>query len=206
MKLDKNGLFLLIVGICIGVVVGVVGTTISGRAEPAPIVITLPDPTPLPTPEPPPAPVQVFVSGEVANPDVYELPAGTIVADAINLAGGFTANANPEGVNLAQPLLDGMQIRVPAIGEEVSVPALVEPESSTSNSGGTAGSSGEKININTATAEELDSLPGIGPSTAAAIIAYREENGLFTSIEGLLEVTGIGPAKFDEIKDLVTVE
>lgn len=206
MKLDKNGLFLLIVGVCVGAILGVVGTTLTGRAQPAPIVITPPEPTPLPTAELPPAPVQVFVSGEVVNPDVYELPAGSIIADAINQAGGFTADANTEGVNLAQPLLDGMQIRVPEVGEEVSAPTVVEPESATSGGGEGAGNSGEKINLNTATMEQLDTLPGIGPSTAAAIIAYREENGPFTSIEGLLEVTGIGPAKFDQIKDLITIE
>ncbi len=204
MKLDKYNLTYLVVGICAGIILGVLSTVLSGRAAPQPIVIEPPAPTPLPTPEPPPAPVSVFVNGAVSSPGVYEMPAGSLIADVINQAGGFTAEANADLINLAQPLLDGMQIRVPTLAESSvqAAPIVVEPQTRTDT---TLDVGGELININTADQEALDSLPGIGPSTAADILAYREANGPFAAIESIMDVPGIGPAKFDEIKALITV-
>ncbi|GAB4148679.1 MAG: hypothetical protein Fur0021_08910 [Candidatus Promineifilaceae bacterium] len=206
MKLDKYNLTYLVVGICVGVILGVLSTVLSGRAAPAPIVIEAPDPTPLPTPEPPPAPVTVFVNGAVNSPGVYEMPAGSLIADVINQAGGFTAEADADLINLAQPLLDGMQVRVPTLEERTAAapaPVVVEPQRSTGTEVDLG--SGSLININTATLEELDTLPGIGPSTAADIVAYREANGPFAAIESIMDVPGIGPARFDELKALITV-
>ncbi|MCB8951915.1 MAG: ComEA family DNA-binding protein [Ardenticatenales bacterium] len=206
MKLDKYNLMYLVVGFCAGIVLGVAGIVLSGRSAPAPIVIEAPDPTPLPTPEPPPAPVSVFVNGAVNSPGVYEMPAASKIGDAINQAGGFTAEADADLINLAQPLLDGMQIRVPTVAErsaQAAPPVVIEPQTSADT--GVGADSGGLVNINTADQALLETLPGVGPTTAANIIAYRDANGPFAAIESLLDVPGIGPSKFDEVKALITV-
>lgn len=144
--------------------------------------------------------MRVYISGEVARPDVYELPSGAILLDAVNAAGGFSEEANREIVNLALPLSDGMHVHVPGNAEEGALPVV---------SGGIvpgSDSPGTPININTASLEELDRLPGIGPSIAQRIIDYRQENGSFTAIEEVQNVSGIGPAKYEEIKDLITLQ
>jgi competence protein ComEA len=139
---------------------------------------------------------------------VYELPPGSRIGDAIEAAGGWTSEANTAVVNLAQPLVDGMQIYVPSLAEvsEAAVPVVSDPAPLT-RSGEvidmTAG--GGLVNINTAGLEELDSLPGIGPSTAQKILDYREEYGRFNTIEELMNVSGIGEAKFGSVKELITV-
>jgi len=163
----------------------------------APIVV-VPPPTPAPTSPPTLAPVRVYVSGAVATPGVYTLPPKSLVDDAIKTAGGATADADLDRINLAQEVRDQQQIHVPRKGE-AATPSAPEP-------GGGAAPGGTKININTATLAELDTLPKIGPVTAQYIIDYRAKNGPFKKIEDLKNVSGIGDATFEGLKDLVTVE
>lgn len=181
----------------VGVVVFVVIYVILKRPEPAspPLVITLqPRPTAEPA-TPTPATIKVYVSGAVNKPDVYTLSLDAIVKDAITAAGGATAEADLDRINLAADLADQMQVYVPHQGEAA-------PPSS---NGSAPGAAGGKININTASAEELDKLPGIGPSLAKAIIDYRVKNGPFKTIEEINDVKGIGDALFAKIKDQITV-
>ncbi|MGC9171508.1 helix-hairpin-helix domain-containing protein [Caldisericum sp.] len=141
-----------------------------------------------------PQKIKVYVTGEVKHPDVYELEENSIIKDAITLAGGVTENADLIAINLAKKLTDG---------EEVIVPAK---ENSTSNSTVSASNAKTgKININSATKEELMTLPGIGEVKANAIIDYRTKNGPFKSIHDIVNVSGIGEKTFEKIKDLITV-
>lgn len=134
--------------------------------------------------------IYVHILGQVRRPGLYELRDGDRAVDAVAAAGGFTEAADAAGVNLARFVSDGEQIVVPAIGE--AAPTSV---------GGVPG----KVNLNTADAALLDTLPGVGPATAANIIAWREQNGRFEAIEDLLDVGGIGAAKFESLRDLVTI-
>jgi competence protein ComEA len=135
--------------------------------------------------------IYVHILGQVARPGLYELPDGARAVDAVAAAGGFTEQADAAGLNLARFVSDGEQIMVPAIGEAASTAP------------GVAGDG--RVNLNTADAAALDTLPGVGPATAAKILAWREEHGRFESVEDLLDVGGIGEAKLDAIRDLVTV-
>ncbi len=185
--------FLSIVGIVILAVI----YAILRRPEPSspPLVITLqPRPTVEPA-TPTPATIDVYVSGAVKKPDVYTLPLNSNVKDAITAAGGVTAEADLDRINLASRLSDQMQVYVPRKGEGAP-PAP---------NGATPGTATEKININTASVEELDKLPGIGPSTAQAIVDYRTKNGAFKTIDGIKDVPRIGDALFEKIKDQITV-
>jgi competence protein ComEA len=137
----------------------------------------------------------VDVAGEVKQPGVYEFAEGDRVIDAIERAGGQLPKADLSLLNLAAPLTDGTQILVPKSGP----PGAVVP------GGGTAGSSSGLINVNSASATELETLPGIGEVLAATIIEYREQNGPFASVDDLIDVSGIGPATLEEIRDQVTV-
>ena len=158
-------------------------------------------------PAPTQAPIAVHIIGAVPRPGLYQFIEGARVQDAIDAAGGLLASADVASINLAALLEDGQQLNIPyKAGEEPAESfstqdELVLPtEESTSEVENT-----ELININTATLEELDSLPGIGPSIAQRIIDYRDENGPFNTIEDIQNVSGIGPATFDDIKDLITV-
>ena len=144
--------------------------------------------------EPDAAVLFVHVLGQVARPGLYELSEGDRAVDAVAAAGGFTATADPGGINLARLLSDGEQLVVPAVGE---VPAA---------SGGGAGGGGGagKINLNSADAATLDTLPRIGPAMAQRIIDWREANGRFSSVDDLLAVAGIGQKTLDGLRDLVT--
>ena len=144
------------------------------------------------------ADVVVHVAGAVAAPGVYHLPATSRVIDAVAAAGGLAPSAAAETLNLAAPLRDGSRVYVPAQGEAVPVAAGV--------SGGEAAPTtvAGPVDVNAASAEQLDTLPGVGPSTAAAIIAYRDEHGPFATVDDLGEVRGIGPSKLDAIRELVT--
>jgi competence protein ComEA len=133
-----------------------------------------------------PGTLTVYVSGAVVSPGLYELSEGSRVGDAVQAAGGFAPGAEQERINLATLLMDGDQVDVPGIVSSGHV-----------NAG--------RVNINTATVEELDALPGIGPSTAQSILDYRLQNGLFQSILDLQNVPGIGPATYDRIKDFITI-
>lgn len=146
--------------------------------------------------------IVVHVDGAVAEPGVYELPSGSRANDAVIAAGGLLDDADTSTINLAATLSDGEKLYIPTEGEEVTVSTT---STSTTTSTSDDSSETELININTATAEELDELPGIGEATAAAIIEDRETNGEFTSIEDIMRVSGIGEAKFANIKDLICV-
>lgn len=141
--------------------------------------------------------VLVHVAGAVVRPGVYELPAGARVADAIAAAGGAAADGDPDLVNLAAPVVDGQRLSVPRIGDTVAP----DPGPASTASAAPAG----PIDVNSAGPAELETLPGIGPATAAAIVRHREQNGPFPSVDALLDVPGIGPAKLDAFRSLVTV-
>jgi len=131
----------------------------------------------------------VDVAGAVARPGLYHLAIGTRIADAVAAAGGLTRRADATLVNLAAPLADGEQVLVPARG------AAAAP--------GSAPSPSAPVDLNTATADELDALPGVGPATAQKIIEYRQAHGPFRDVAELEGVPGIGPSKVAELKGLV---
>lgn len=150
-----------------------------------------------------PAPdVVVYVCGAVRSPGVVRLPAGGRVADALALAGGASGKAELSGVNLAALVTDGQQILVPERG--AAPVAATDATGSVTGAEGTAGSGG-LININSASATELDALDGVGPSTAQKIIDFRTSSGGFKTIEDIMDVPGIGEAKFAAMKDSITV-
>ena len=164
----------------------------------------------------------VHVSGAVNKEGIVELDADSRISDAIDKAEGLAENADMNKINLAFKLEDGMKIYIPKIGEEKSEKAQESTDDETSKyitsaSGvvdsqdeNTESSSGksttEKVNINTASQTELETLPGIGPATSSKIISYRQENGKFKSIEDIKEVSGIGDAKYENIKELICVK
>lgn len=143
------------------------------------------------------ATVTVHVVGEVRRPGVYDLRGGSRAADAVAAAGGLLGDADQAAVNLARIVADGEQIAVPREGQ---------------GGVGAAGTTGAaavgvpagKVDLNTASEQQLDTLPGVGPATAQKIVADRTANGPYRTVEDLLRVPGIGPAKFDALKDLVT--
>ncbi|MEO7398980.1 MAG: helix-hairpin-helix domain-containing protein [Ilumatobacteraceae bacterium] len=152
----------------------------------------------------PPTPIIVYVAGAVAAPGVFELQAGARVQQAVTAAGGLRVDADADSINLAAFVNDGDRVFVPRVGQPV--PPVVSPTGGASGGSGTTGSPSPEgpVDLNEATAEQLDQLPGIGPSTAAAIIAHRDANGPFGSVDDLLDVRGIGPAKLDAIRALIT--
>lgn len=141
----------------------------------------------------PPAPEMfVHVAGAVSKPGLYRFPAGLRVADAIDAAGGPLPRADVDALNLADLLVDGMKVEVPMRGR----PAATAPEASPSP---------QLIDLNAADAIALETVPGIGPVTAAAIIRHRDEIGRFETVEQLLDVSGIGPATLEALRPYVTV-
>ena len=157
-----------------------------------------------------PATIKVYICGYVLNPGVYELPEGSRICDGLDAAGGFSEGADESRINLAGYLHDGDMVFFPEVGEELPEGAVEAGHSNTgtsnasSSSGSNAGNSG-LININTANAEQLCTLPGIGSSKATAIIKYREDNGAFTDISQIMNVSGIGENLFNNIKDLICI-
>jgi competence protein ComEA len=139
--------------------------------------------------------VLVDVAGWVREPGVYEFTEGARVIDAIDAAGGPRPGALLQALNLAAPLADGTQVLVPHEGQEGVAPPPVSGEAV----------AGGLVNVNTATATELEELPGIGEVIAQAIVDYRTENGPFASVDQLLDVSGIGDATLEDIRDLVSV-
>jgi competence protein ComEA len=183
-------------GIAFGVVVGFLGVGLllltTGKPRGEPILLS---------PPPTSAPLIIHITGAVNKPGVYALPPASRVGEAIDIAGGLADNADASLINLAKIVEDGAQIWVPymvrASATQVDLEIVIgEPTSSkTSN----------QININTATQSELESLSGIGPVYAQAIIKYRLENGPFEKIEDIQEVSGIGPVTFEKIRPYITV-
>jgi competence protein ComEA len=133
----------------------------------------------------------VDVVGAVRRPGLYRLPDGSRVADAVSRAGGATRRADLSLVNLAAPLADGLQVVVP------------RRQSGSSGAAGGSTTPGGPVHLNTATLEQLDALPGVGPVTAQKILDYRQKNGAFTSADDLDAIPGIGPARLDTLRDLV---
>ncbi len=159
----------------------------SGRsAEPAPF-------RPVVAAAPKPRLVVVDVVGAVRREGLQQLPEGSRIADALARAGGATTRADLAQVNLAAPLADGEQVVVPTRGKAGAASAA----------GGTAGLPAGPVHLSTATLEQLDALPGIGPVTAQKILAYRQQHGAFSSIDELDAISGIGPARIEQLKGLV---
>lgn len=170
------------------------------RQAPVPVDAALPmvEPASVTTSSVPPGPVVVHVAGAVVTPGVHALPAGARVIDAVDAAGGLRPDADAVRVNLAAEVVDGSQIYVPAVGE-IDTPVPVGDAVAAS------GEAGGPVNLNTADVAQLETLPGVGPATAAAIVDHRERNGPFGAVEGLLEVRGIGEAKLAQMRDMVRV-
>lgn len=143
------------------------------------------------------AAIFVHILGAVAVPGLYELHEGDRAVDAVAAAGGFAEGADQSQLNLARFVTDGEQIVVPVVG-------AAPPPAPGAVTGGGAAVAG-KVNINTADAAALETLPRVGPAMAARIIEWRETNGRFTAVEDLMSVTGVGEKTFDSLKDLVTV-
>ena len=144
----------------------------------------------------------IQVAGAVLRPGVYQVSADSRAFQAVLQAGGFTEDADEEAVPLASRLSDGCRLYVPRKGETVSGPVL---SGATATPPGGATVSSGPVSLNSATAEQLDSLPGIGPALAQRIVSYRESKGPFTSIDQLGDVPGIGPSKLEQLRPLVTL-
>jgi competence protein ComEA len=169
------------------------------QATPAAVVAGTSDPAVVAgSATPSPAPIFVDVAGWVRRPGVYEFATGQRVIDAIDAAGGARSGADLAALNLAAPLTDGTQILVPKAGA-----APVGTGTTIPGAGGSV--DGALVNINTASATELEALDGIGEVIAAAIVDYRTQNGPFTSVDQLEDVSGIGPSTMEGIRDSVTV-
>jgi competence protein ComEA len=172
----------------------------------APIRIVAPPPSTQVALPPVPQEIRVYVSGAVVNPGVYSLGPDDRIADAIAAAGGETNDAESTGLNLAARVRDEARYHVPKAGEEPPPPQArsqggVQPEGAR----GIAQAGGGPIDLNLASTGLLETLPGIGPALASAIVDYREGNGPFRSVDEIVDVPRIGPATLNNIRDLVTV-
>lgn len=176
-------------------VVGGCVLLVSLRGSPPQAELLIPRATP--STEAAPQELYVHVAGAVARPGLYRVRTGSRVADVLDAAGGPTAEGDVHQLNLATKVEDGQRVYVPRQGES---PALSDEFTA-----GEEGAATGPLDLNTATQAQLEELPGVGPSTAKAIIDYREKNGRFRAVEELLDVRGIGPAKFSEIEELVKV-
>lgn len=151
--------------------------------------------------QPPPAvSLVVDVTGKVRRPGIVELPAGSRVVDAITDAGGVRPGVDTSELNLARLLVDGEQVVV-----GLAVPAIAQPPAALPSGTAPTGTAIAPVNLNTATQQELETLPGIGPVTAQSILAWRMDNGAFTAVEELLEVSGIGDVTLADIAPYVHV-
>ncbi len=160
--------------------------------------------SPLPTP----APLVVYITGSVTHPGVYSLPRLSRVSNAIEAAGGLLPDADQTAINLAAKLSDGQKIVVPKINAPVIGLAGSTPDAQPASSqpGASTPSSDNPLDLNAATLEQLDLLPGIGPTRAADILAYRNQHGSFKTIDEIMEVSGIGQTTFDRIKAMIYVD
>ena len=184
-RLGRTGLVvvLVVVATCAGVAAGL----LQRPTLPGDLPATTEGPT-----QQTAAAVDVHVAGWVVSPGVVSIPEGSIVADAVAAAGGMRTGAAAETLNLAAPVADGDQIVVPGPGEETS-----------SGAPGSPGPGGGLLSLNTATADELQELPGVGPVLAERIVSHRDAVGRFETVDDLLEVSGIGEAKLAALRDLV---
>ena len=174
------------------------GTTPSGAGSTSDTGVAGPTPTTVA------AQIVVQAAGAVVQPGVYRLAAGARVADLVAAAGGLTPDGDPDRVNLASLLVDGARVYLPHRGE-VTPPAPVSDGGGGSAGGSASSAPPAPVDLNTATADELDTLPGIGPATAAAILDYRQRHGPFRSVDDLAQVRGIGDAKLAQLRDRVRV-
>lgn len=163
-----------------------------GGSPPAPLVVPPVRAARAPAPRAARAGLVVDVEGAVRRPGLVRLPAGSRVSDAVARAGGLTRKASRAGVNLAAPVSDGQQVLVPSGGAGVAAGTASAP-----------GAAAGPISLSSATADQLDTLPGIGPVTAQKIVDFRTQHGPFTSVEGLDAIPGIGPARIAELQGLV---
>ncbi len=168
------------------------------------IVLTL-TPTATQPPEEMEQDIFVFICGAVKTPGVYALPAGSRLYEAVYAAGGFLPEAETEYHNQARKIVDGERIYILS-SEEASALTLQERTEGENVDAGEKTASGQKINLNTAGAEQLTELPGIGTARAESIIEYRKNVGKFQSVEEIMNISGIGQAMFDKIKDRIMVE
>jgi len=157
-----------------------------------------------PTTVPVPSTLVVHAAGGVARPGVYRLDVGSRVGDLLTAAGGVAADGDLDRLNLAATLADGARIYVPRLGQ-ADIPQPAETDTPAGAPGGGARSDSGPIDLNRATADQLESLPGVGPSIAAAIIDHRERKGPFGSVDELVDVRGIGPARLEQLRPLVRV-
>ncbi len=188
-------LFYLVLGLTLGLSLGVLVARF-WLFRPKPLVLEVPTPPP-PPPTPTPSPIEVYITGAVARPGVYSLPPDARVEDAVSAAGGLTGEADAAAINLAQPLRDGDHVHIPAQGEEAVTVSDRVPR---------AAEEGAEVqfpvDVNTAPAEALEAIPGIGPAMAARIIEGRP----YGAVDDLLRVRGIGPTTLEKIRPYVTVE
>lgn len=186
----KRDAWLLAFGLLMGLLAAGLLILVSGRPRGQSITLS---------PPPTPAPLQVHVTGAVNKPGVYALPPGSRIQQAIDAAGGLTPQADVSMLNLVALIEDGQRLHVPSQGgpaeQTADDPATEERSVSISR----------KININTATLEQLDTLPGIGEITAQKIIDYRSVHGPFPNIEAIMDVDGIGEGTFEEIKNFISI-
>ncbi|MDI6817106.1 MAG: ComEA family DNA-binding protein [Actinomycetota bacterium] len=218
-KLENRGFSIdnrQLAGIILLLMVTVVGSALFYiNSRPKPVIVVKADERKTATQEkqeeqaaaPAKEPVQlhVHVAGAVAKPGVYALKDGSRVVDAIGVAGGGAPNADEDALNLAAKLIDGQRVYVPKKGE---APPPVSEMSAGGDSGvvGDPAAVGGKINLNLATAEQLDSLSGVGEVTAKKIIDHRTKKGPFRRVEDIMQIDGIGQKKFEKLKDEITVE
>lgn len=190
-EITPRGTIIAFAIVALAIIAGAVLILIS-QPQPVQITINPPIPTATPNPTETPAPILVYVTGAVANPLMtVSLPVGSRVQDALDAAGGLTEAADQTRVNPAQILRDGDQIHVPEVNEEVIVATPADD--------GT-------VYINSATLEELMTLPGVGPALAQRILDFREENGPFEDLDALDAVSGIGPALLEGISGQVAFD
>ena len=153
-------------------------------------------------PSPSPSPITVYITGAIMRPGVYSLSTSSRVQDIVNKAGGFIEGSDPAGINLAAALADGQKIVVPFIKTDIAVVNATSPTPPKPDPTHPV----YPLNINTASKEDLDLLPGVGASKAEEIVKYRDQKGQFITIEDIQNVPGIGPGIFLKIKDLISVK